>query len=598
MTQDPMRIKLRLVAIALCSFASYRLYGTLARIVPHIGSAEPTRAGEVFPWVPRYTHETLASIQRMTHGFSYAGHFIACGAALFGLYALLVWLARPVRSGAVILAASLGPAWCMARLLCVPAMLSSDTYAYAYYGRLLSHYGVDAHSPAPAVTLKDPFLAGGWYQFVPSVYGPLWTVISGAITAMGGGRVGFTLMLFHAFEIAATLGSGALIWLILKRLSPDMAASGTLFFLWNPLVIFESGLGGHNDAAMMFFALLALWLHLHRSHAGAVVALTMSALIKVITAPLVPLYILMLLRRAPGWKERARIFASTTVAAVTVAILSVLVARMNTNGLIASTAGSAQFFENNYHELLFKGLRRLLGEQADTIEAPMDFHTYWVAVNRRTPLHAGISNKTPSLGMLPSGQQLLAISDEDSDTWLRVYDPATHLQGYVNWSHLAWIDDPPFAATDPVIRRISGWPPDWPSVFEANRIIRLVTWSLFITFGLLAAWKTRDFDGFIIWSTAFFLAAQLLVFTKIWPWYAIWPLAYGAIKPRSGSALLAVLLSAGMLSMYVLFDFSTSLTLYWVNDYRSIPAIVLPVVIFAVVQFWPRKRGELVSQTG
>jgi hypothetical protein len=268
---------------------------------------------------------------------------------------------------------------------------------------------------------------------------------------------------------------------------------------------------------------------------------------------------------------------------------------MNPNGLTVHTAGSAQFFENNYHELLFKGLRRLLGEQSDSIESPMDFHTYWVAATGPTVLHAGTTNKTPIVAKLKARQPLLAVSDEDSDTWLRVYDPVSHRQGYASWMHIAWIDDPPIAETDPGARRLSGWPPDWPTVVEANRIIRVVTWGLFIAFGLLAAWKTRDFDTFLIWSTAFFLAAQLLVFTKIWPWYVIWPLAYGALKPRSGCTLLAVLLSAGMLSMYVLFDFSNSLTLYWVNDYRSLPSIVLPVVLFAIYQFWPRKGTALVT---
>ena len=597
MTQKTLRTRLRLVAVALCSCASYRLYGTLVRIVPHVGSAEPTRAGEVFPWVTPLTHDALLAIQHSTHGYSYAGHFLACLAGLFALYALIVWLAGSLMSGRFVLAAALGPVACMARLLCAPAMLSSDTYAYAYYGRLLSYYGVDAHAVAPAGTLSDPFLSGGWYQFVPSVYGPLWTILSGVVTRLGGGHVGLTILMFRGVEEGAALGSAWLIWILLRRLSPEYTTTGTLLFLWNPLVIIECALGGHNDAAMMLLALLALWLHLRRCPTGAVVALTLSALIKVVTAPLVPLYLLMMLRQAPGWRERARLLAATTAGAAVAVALSVLGARMSPNGLTVQTAGSAQFFENNYHELLFKGLRRALGEPEDSIDAPMDFRPYWVATNSRAPLHAGVTNKTPKLTILPAQAPLLAISDEDSDDWLRVYDPASHLQGYVDWPHLAVIDDPPVAQSDATARRLSGWPPDWPTVVEANRIIRIATWSLFAAFGLLAAWKARDFDSFLTWSTAFFLAAQLLVFTKIWPWYLLWPLAFGALRPRSRSMLLALLLSAGMLSMYVLFDFSTSLTLYWVNDYRSLPSIVLPLVIFAVLEFLPAtcKQGAVAS---
>ena len=126
---------------------------------------------------------------------------------------------------------------------------------------------------------------------------------------------------------------------------------------------------------------------------------------------------------------------------------------------------------------------------------------------------------------------------------------------------------------------------------KANRLIRLVTWTLFVAFGLLAAWKTRDFDSFLVWGTAFFLASQLLVFTKIWPWYVIWPLAFGALKPSGSGIRLAVLLSAGMTITYALLDYSnTPLNLLY--DYRSIPTIVLPVVLFVILKLCGLGGGE------
>ena len=80
---------------------------------------------------------------------------------------------------------------------------------------------------------------------------------------------------------------------------------------------------------------------------------------------------------------------------------------------------------------------------------------------------------------------------------------------------------------------------------RANWLIRAVTWGLFVAFGLLAAWRTLDFDSFLIWGTWFFLASQLLVFTKIWPWYAIWPLAFGALKATRPVMRLALLYRPG-----------------------------------------------------
>jgi hypothetical protein len=218
----------------------------------------------------------------------------------------------------------------------------------------------------------------------------------------------------------------------------------------------------------------------------------------------------------------------------------------------------------------------------------MDFLPYWVATNGHATLQAGITYKSGDLIRLPDGRPLLAVSDEDSSDWLRVYDPVSHLQGYIDWTHLIVTGDPPIADTDPVAKRLAGWPPEWPTVFVANRIIRIATWGLFIAFGLLAAWKTTDFDRFIWWSTAFFLASQLLVFTKIWPWYVVWPLAFGALKPASKTIWLAILLSAGMPLLYPELDFSASAQWSWINDYRSVPAIVLPVIIFGLWLLWGR----------
>ena len=556
----------------------------IIRLAPRIGSAEPTGMSEVFRWIRPFTHESLQALQETNHGFSYASHFIGCCAGLFLLYGIMMMLAKGARSLWFMAIAWASSTAFMGMLLCAPAMLSTDTYAYSFFGRLLACYGLDAHAAAPARTLSDPFLSKGWYEFPPSVYGPLWTVISGWLVRLGAGHVGETILLMRSVEAACVLGCGGLIWLIMKRLAPGRAALGTVLFLWNPLVLMESALGGHNDTCMMFLALLALWLHLRGCRAAAAVALVLSALVKVITAALVPLYLLMVLRSSRSWKEAGWFLVRSGLGIAAAVAFSVISARMSLNGLLIHTASSAQFYENNYHELIFKGLRRMLGEPVESINAPMDFGTYWLAITYPTVLREGVSENTAALCPLIANQPLLAISDEDSDNWMRVYDPADRKEGYVDWAHLYVMSyDPPVATTDPIVKQISGWPPEWPTVKKANQIIRVGTWSLFVMFGLLAAWKTTDFDRFIWWSTAFFLASQLLVFTKIWPWYFVWPLAYGAVIPGRAVTRLAILLSAGSSILYVLFDFAATRR-DWINQYRSVPTIVLPVLVFCLLE--------------
>jgi len=581
--EEVARVGWRRLGVAMgCGYASTWLYLVMTRVVMRMTTAEPTGAGEVLWWVRPLNHAGIVSLLHRTHGLLYTMEFAGCWAGLFALYGVMLWMAKGVRSGWLFAAvAGIGAALGMGVLLCGPAMLSSDVYAYAHYGRVLAAYGADAHAAPPAGSdATDPFLCKGWYEFIPSVYGPLWTVICAGIVKAAGARVGLTLLLMRGLEAGASLWAGGLIWAILRRVAPERAALGLVMYLLNPLVVMESAMGGHNDACMMALALLAVWLHVRGHAAGAAVALMVSALVKVITGPLAPLYIVMTLRGMRGWRERG-VFLLKAMGGCAVAVgVSMAGARMSPSGLLIQTASSAAYYENNYHELLFKGVRWALGEKADSLNAPMDFRTYWVGANGRAVLHAGTGNKTEDIALLRSGQPLLVISDEDSDDWLRVYDPVDHLQGYVDWEHLVVIDDPPNAESDATVKRLSGWPPDWPTVVMANRMIRVGTWGLFALFGLVAAWRAVDLETFLRWGTWFFLAALLLVFTRIWPWYVIWPLAYGALRPGSWGARMAVALSAGMMLMNAVFDLVN--TGYdWAYDYRSVICIVLPAgVVF------------------
>ena len=225
---------LRLGLLIPCVWGSLWLYRAVARLVPRMTSAEPTNASEVFPWVKAWTHETLESIQHKTHGFSYAWQYMACCAGLFAIYALVLWMARRAQTRWFAGLATAAAVIFMGMLIGKPAMLSSDVYAYSHYGRLLAVSGVDAHSPAAAAEVRkdkdEPFSLDGYYDFVPSVYGPFWTVISAGIVKAGHDRVGLTITMFRAFEALSALAAALLIWLILRRTAPEQAELGVLFF--------------------------------------------------------------------------------------------------------------------------------------------------------------------------------------------------------------------------------------------------------------------------------------------------------------------------------------------------------------------------------
>jgi len=116
-----------------------------------------------------------------------------------------------------------------------------------------------------------------------SWYGPLWTLISAGLAWLGGNHVGLTALLFRGLSVGAALGAAALLWSHLRRTVPERAAQGLVLFLWNPLLVIETGLSGHNDAIMLALVLLGVWLHLRGWKVAAVVSLTLSVLVKFLT---------------------------------------------------------------------------------------------------------------------------------------------------------------------------------------------------------------------------------------------------------------------------------------------------------------------------
>ena len=582
-----------------CACETGWLYREIARLALNMApAAEPTLAGDVFPWVKVITARMIPSIQSIhlqEQGFRYSFAFAMCCAGLFGLYAVMLRLARGSQPRWFMAVVAGAPALYMGVLLCAPVMLSSDVYAYAHYGRMLALHGADVNVAASqAFNLADPYSLGGYFDFVPNVYGALWTLISALVAKVGSGHIGLTVLLFRGIETAAALWCGGLIWLIQKEVSPERAAQGVVLFLWNPLVLIESALSGHNDTCMMALALLALWLHLRGFKAGAVIALALSALVKVVTWPLVPLYMLMILRSSKAGRKEGLSFVARAAAGVAAAvILSMGAARMSFNSPTGHLFGSPEFYLNNYHEPLFRGLRRMLGEPEATIHAPMDFTVSWMAPTRQTGLHSDISDDSRALCLLRPGQPLLVLSTplaREPEDWVRLFDPADRVVGFLHKPQIHEIAPPPNADRNPAVRMLSVSPRDWRTVVTANRWIRAVTWGLFAAFGLLAAWKTTDFERFVLWGAGFFLASQLLVFSKIWPWYAVWPLAFGALNPRSYPARLAMMLSAGLLLLYVFLGFENT-RCEWAYDYRSIFTIVLPVVLWQLVAWYNQHRA-------
>ncbi len=565
-----------MAAVALCAAVSLALYLLLPCVVRPLASSEPSRAHEVFPWVKPVTREMLDAFD----GGSPAP-FIGCCVALFTTYGCVLRLARgrqPFALQALLFAA--GAAFLLSFLF-APVMLSTDVLSYAMYGRVFSAYGSSPYLDVPPPR-SDPFYAILRLRYIPSVYGPFWTLLSAGVAKIGGGRIGLTVLLFRMLGCGAALSGAAFTWSALRRHAPERATQGLAMFLWNPLVLIESGLSGHNDATMVALLLLGVALHVRGRKAGAAAAIMLSGLVKFVTGTLVPLYMWMVLREARTWRERRLFLLRGGLAAGAVFVAAVTLGRANTGVPAAHFAASAQFYSNNFHELLLAGVRRLLGEDPASVQAPVTFGSYWVAVTSADVLHADASEKAAALTTLPKSRKLIVIAPHLDADWLRVFDPVTHLKGYVYYPSVDEIPDPDGMDSDPDVAHLEDTLLDWPTVQRANAIIHTTTWALFAAFGLLAAWRTKNFDRFLTWSAAVMLASYYLIMTQFWPWYLLWAVALGALKPQGSPAKLALLLSGCVLTLYVTINYENGDD-QWVYVCRSLPALVLPLLLFTIL---------------
>jgi hypothetical protein len=607
----------------LLALAALGLYALLPFAAAGLSSAEPSFAGEIFSWLKNLSPDTLAALHNSGSHIRASVCFATICAALFGIYFFALKLAQEnndVSSQKIIF---LGGAAFLLVQIFAPVMLSSDVFAYALYGRVSSVYYANPYDLAPPVAADDPFLKLFGQEYLPSWYGPVWTLATTLITRLTGEHIGLTVLAFRLTGILAALACAWLILASLRRHAPERTTQGLVFFLWNPLVIIETGMSGHNDSVMLVFVLLAVWLHLRGWKTAAVVALTLSALVKFLTGMLIPLYVLLVLRemsRSAGLRPavippateaggnsydlsagkaaaghrpalrnlRQKLFflvrCAVAIALVCIAANVLTKSNSTASAPVSHQAIAPDFYANNFHELVFKGLRRALGEDADSVRNPIYFQGWWLAATNRDWLLAPpeVSPDGLAVALLAAGSRVVVIAPQTDNDWAHVYDPVSKQRGFVWFPAFADSERP--ANADELSKFFDTMTAERPTVVLANNFLRAVLWLAFAAFGLLCAWRTNSFAEFPVWSAAALLASYFLIITEIWPWYANWAVAVGALATNRAPAKLAAILSACVLTLYITFGFQGS-DQNWIYTFRSLPAFVLPLLIWFVLNF-------------
>ena len=166
-----------------------------------------------------------------------------------------------------------------------PAMLSYDIFNYIATGKVLFFYHENPYIIMPIEFTEDPLLSFTHAANKIALYGPSWILLTAIPYTAGLGSFLLTLFSFKLFIVLFYFALVFLIW----KMSKNMIS--VILFAFNPLVVIETLISGHNDVVMIFFAVLSLFFLMKKKIFFAIFLFIFSILIKYATIFLIPIFL-------------------------------------------------------------------------------------------------------------------------------------------------------------------------------------------------------------------------------------------------------------------------------------------------------------------
>lgn len=408
-----------------------------------------------------------------------------------------------------------------------PGMLSGDIIVYTSYSRLMVVHQANPYFTPLAAFPQDPYVPLDYWAKTIAAYGPIWLAVCGFwglwTPLLGSDPRGYVLA-FRLFALAAHLLNTWLVIAILRErgCAPRMVTLGALLYAWNPLVLLESSLGGHNDVFMVTFILLGTWFATRAERKGrlthwrgylpALAGFTLAALIKFTTLPVVILFIILLIFR----RLREPV----------------------------SSSGSLKKALHNWRSALATGTMACAMSSAIALVC---YGPFW--------LYHSIYDIANSFSSPPSA----------------LYAENSILRALAVWDHYYHISKLPAYTFGSVIMQTL-------MIHQTWNIIDSVVLVLFILIGAIQLWRRPTLSTFLLVALAT-LCILLLVTPWFFSWYIIWPVGLAAVSlpvrhSRMGSSLLAFTLA---------FSFSALLTYLFKDGYPPFGIWIGPIFLVTIV---------------
>jgi hypothetical protein len=169
---------------------------------------------------------------------------------------------------------------------------SYDIFNYMFYAKEVLVYQKNPFFVTPLqFTGVEPWLSFMHWTHVSSPYTPLWILMSIPAYLLG---FGYFLLILWNFKLLAAfwyIVTAVYISKILGIREKENKDVGVALFAFNPLVIFEILVSGHNDIAMMAFAMMSVYYFMGKQRTLSYVLLALSVATKLMTIFLYPVIV-------------------------------------------------------------------------------------------------------------------------------------------------------------------------------------------------------------------------------------------------------------------------------------------------------------------
>jgi hypothetical protein len=165
---------------------------------------------------------------------------------------------------------------------------AADIFDNILHGRIRGVYGGNPFHELIAQYARDPFYAYAAWRYAPSAYGPAWELLTGLVARFSGSGIVANIIGFKLLPGVFVALSGSVIADFLNQAAPERAPIAVWLMVMNPIVLYETLGNGHNDIAMAFWIIAAVWMLYLGRYTRAVLFLVVGGLFKYIPLLLVP----------------------------------------------------------------------------------------------------------------------------------------------------------------------------------------------------------------------------------------------------------------------------------------------------------------------